>query len=300
MLVYDTMKHLILGLYIMILASGCAGFIALQMMKRQLDEYMIRLISLIHLFLSCGIILVGIYYYLNQIMGIVGRSDRFEILFGIAGSFCSIGILISLHALLRHEHMLSRLLGLSLSAAAFAQGLGTVFHVILIVSGKLAGVTSMLSLVTMILIMISCAYSGYLFITASPQSTDRRALLFHLFGICILLFVPFTLLEMVITSPIEPLSFDFLLYLGVNLTFIVVMLKQEKTHAQEPVEDHWNLTSREREILPLVAEGLTNKEIAALLHISPVTVRTHLTHLFQKTGTASRTELVSRVYILKK
>jgi len=48
------------------------------------------------------------------------------------------------------------------------------------------------------------------------------------------------------------------------------------------------LTPREVEILHLVAQGLTNKAIAARLVISPRTVYTHLTSIYGKLGVASR------------
>jgi len=44
------------------------------------------------------------------------------------------------------------------------------------------------------------------------------------------------------------------------------------------------LTDREREILQLVAEGRTNKEVANLLNVSPTTIETHRTHILQKLG----------------
>jgi DNA-binding NarL/FixJ family response regulator len=52
------------------------------------------------------------------------------------------------------------------------------------------------------------------------------------------------------------------------------------------------LTAREREVVRLVARGMSNKAIASQLAISPRTVEGHLNHIFEKLGTASRTELV--------
>jgi DNA-binding CsgD family transcriptional regulator len=51
------------------------------------------------------------------------------------------------------------------------------------------------------------------------------------------------------------------------------------------------LTPREREILALVIAGRTYGEIARALGISEKTVSTHISHLFDKTGTANRVEL---------
>ena len=50
------------------------------------------------------------------------------------------------------------------------------------------------------------------------------------------------------------------------------------------------LTKREREILELVRAGLRNREIADRLFISEVTVKVHVRHILEKTGTRSRTE----------
>jgi two-component system NarL family response regulator len=52
------------------------------------------------------------------------------------------------------------------------------------------------------------------------------------------------------------------------------------------------LTPRELGTLRLMADGYSNKEIASALAISERTVKTHLTHLFDKLGVASRTEAV--------
>lgn len=52
------------------------------------------------------------------------------------------------------------------------------------------------------------------------------------------------------------------------------------------------LTARESEVLQLLAEGLSNKEIASRLEIAEKTVRIHLTHVFDKLGVTDRTSAV--------
>jgi two-component system, NarL family, response regulator NreC len=58
------------------------------------------------------------------------------------------------------------------------------------------------------------------------------------------------------------------------------------------------LTDREREVLQLIAEGKTAKEVASVLNISPTTVETHRTHIQEKLGLHSVAELV--LYAVRK
>jgi DNA-binding CsgD family transcriptional regulator len=54
------------------------------------------------------------------------------------------------------------------------------------------------------------------------------------------------------------------------------------------------LTARERQVLDLVAEGMTNGEIAGRLFISPKTVSVHVSAILRKLGVSSRTEAALR------
>jgi two-component system, NarL family, response regulator NreC len=58
------------------------------------------------------------------------------------------------------------------------------------------------------------------------------------------------------------------------------------------------LTSREREILQLLAEGKANKEVATVLNISPYTVETHRRHILEKLDLHNPAELI--LYAVRK
>ena len=58
------------------------------------------------------------------------------------------------------------------------------------------------------------------------------------------------------------------------------------------------LSVREGDILGLIAQGRSNKEIARILCIAPETVKTHVKHIFVKLNVEKRAQAVSRAYSL--
>lgn len=59
---------------------------------------------------------------------------------------------------------------------------------------------------------------------------------------------------------------------------------------RRPATPGEDLTQREREVLALIAQGLSNPEIAARLFISESTAKTHVSHIIAKLGVTTRTE----------
>lgn len=81
-------------------------------------------------------------------------------------------------------------------------------------------------------------------------------------------------------------------YLHPSVTRFLLQNFLNRPAADGTVDSYASLTPREREILTLVANGLTNQEIADQLSLSPNTVHRHRTSLMQKLGLHSRLDLL--------
>jgi two-component system response regulator DesR len=68
----------------------------------------------------------------------------------------------------------------------------------------------------------------------------------------------------------------------------------QEAFVENPDSDAPALTEREREILALIAEGETNREIAKVLFLSPHTVKEHTSTMYRKLGARNRADAVQR------
>ncbi len=80
-------------------------------------------------------------------------------------------------------------------------------------------------------------------------------------------------------------------YLSPSLAIGVLQKRRRRTSLTESQKSNIeSLTDREREILDLLAQGLSNKAIAARLYLSVRTVEGHLANIYSRLGVRSRTE----------
>jgi DNA-binding NarL/FixJ family response regulator len=76
-----------------------------------------------------------------------------------------------------------------------------------------------------------------------------------------------------------------------HLSTIVRQLGSETVEPKNPIVGDVNqLTAREREVLALVAEGLTNQQIADVLGVAPSTIKSHVQNVMLKLGASDRTQ----------
>ena len=76
------------------------------------------------------------------------------------------------------------------------------------------------------------------------------------------------------------------------------LIEEFAAHAKDAVSgaDLEQLTDREREVMALVGEGLSNEEIARRLYVSPATAKTHVSRAMAKLGARDRAQLVVIAY----
>jgi DNA-binding NarL/FixJ family response regulator len=77
---------------------------------------------------------------------------------------------------------------------------------------------------------------------------------------------------------------------------LLARVRRRLPSPDEAPPEHTGLTKRELEVLRLLADGLSQKEIAAQLVISSKTVAAHVQHILGKLGVHSRTQAVAQAY----
>ena len=83
------------------------------------------------------------------------------------------------------------------------------------------------------------------------------------------------------------------LYYGFKYFHIKSIFPEEKNfNISEEFIKKFNITKREQELIHLIYEGYSNKQIGIRLYISPATVRNHLHNIYEKTGSSNRVELL--------
>jgi DNA-binding NarL/FixJ family response regulator len=82
---------------------------------------------------------------------------------------------------------------------------------------------------------------------------------------------------------------------GGGTTFGPAVVSILRRAIADGVDQSTSLTTRELEVLRLVADGLSNKEIAIALSIERHTVKNHLSNAYRKLGATSRTDAVARL-----
>ncbi len=314
------MEHLILAVYVLLFASGFAGIAALVFLRLRVRSTLVSDFIGIQSGLLIGLALVLAYFYLGNMVAIGGRDAAlaFNPLAFISNLVQS-GLYLFAARMTRKlrigGHLRSPLrnaagfgclvVAVSSLLRAFRLPLGTVLPQWAM--DALSGFTG----VGYILVSIALLLLALCLLLAQLKGEHPAVvLLARLWSWSLFAFLPLTLLEWALgaldANPYKPLSLDFVFYLACNVASVAAFARSLRVERQKgesvlagPVPEEtalrYALTDRERDMVPLIARGLANKEIAAELGISPATVRTHIYNLFQKAGAKSRIELLNKL-----
>ena len=80
-----------------------------------------------------------------------------------------------------------------------------------------------------------------------------------------------------------------------NLAVQKLEEREQTKSFRDLFKENRKMSNREREIASLIADGLSNKEVASLLFITEKTVKFHNTNIFKKAGVKSRSRLIVAV-----
>jgi len=158
-------------------------------------------------------------------------------------------------------------------------------------------------------LLVALAMASFGIVLRGPTNpTEPSALrpLLKAYGTLAIVLAPLGFVEYALQSAgvpwLEEISLDHVLYLAWNVVSMSAAVRLFRPGSQEggvlesvPEERvlSLGLSPREVEIATMIGRGLTNKEIAEKLFISPGTVRTHIYNLYQKVGAGSRVELLN-------
>jgi DNA-binding CsgD family transcriptional regulator len=148
---------------------------------------------------------------------------------------------------------------------------------------------------------LALAFIGGLSALKSPQNGQRSI---SVFGLC---FTAWYAAQFAIQCALKPMAAYYansVLLLPVSaIPFLWIrfgVLREIGRNRNEESRDHsgrmlksFNISPREEEIIQLILQGMSNKEIQASLFISPSTVKNHVYNIYQKMNVKSRLQLVS-------
>jgi DNA-binding CsgD family transcriptional regulator len=298
--VMDKMAHLLILGYTVILLVGTWAAVTTHQMRRRLAQPFLKslLYSIVVFNLSVFLYLVGRYVWTNLVRHDPGSADP-----SVEGVFLLIILLIEI----AWAYTVVRLV-VELQGEKSLRFLNLVFALLMLMfvigypfvwSLNGAGWAVHLVVTTSNAVMIG-AWIFLAFRTREPEAVRRNA--FRRLGHLMLLgYVPLAASSF-LPDPL-PTSVSALSRLWLNVVPLlwlrrfflrdVVPLEAANGDARlEQLVHRHKISKREREIMALILEGKSNKEIEGQLHISFNTVKNHIYNLYQKLGVNSRSQMM--------
>ncbi|MFP4268900.1 MAG: helix-turn-helix domain-containing protein [Spirochaetaceae bacterium] len=302
------MQHFLMGFYVLFFATGFMGGAALLLLNMRVRSRLLPPLLLFQFLFLFGLGILLAYFYLQNL------SDGLSPLFSLISLFIITGINISLYiviiVLIRRISPPSTRRRLFPAAAEILVALVILMNLVdMVITVTSAQEPEVWNLGEQILVGLAVAALGIMLRTPL-QPTEPPVLrpLMKAYGLCALIFAPLGLIEYAIASSgilgFSEFSIDYLFYLGWNIVSMSAAVRLFRiggsgapaleTVPAERVKS-LGLSARETEMAVMIARGLSNKEIASELYISPATVRTHIYNLYRKADARSRVELINKL-----
>lgn len=245
---------------------------------------------------------VVFFHALNYIMGIVfslNNSMGLAVINTLAG-FQLLTVPLLLYSVMR----LIEALGKVPYRIFYTAGRGLLFILTVVEIIFFASSFShpLLSLIISVLIMIFALYLWvYLFSMKTVNDLSSRIRLTGLIGYSLI--IPWMFIERIVPRtrqihPADAVSFLFLTIAALIFSIRYMVNSSSSSEDDGPslvdVQMRFGLTDRETEVLQLLAQSCSYKEIASSLGISMATVKTHVSRVYKKTETSGRSELKYR------
>lgn len=311
------MQHYLMAFYILFFATGFMGGAALLLMRMRIRSRLLTPLLVFQLLFLFGIGLIIIIYYLQNLpAGLHDPAARILLLLA-TGSNTIIWTVV-IYIIRQISPPASRLKGFPAIAAGLAilvifKSIANMVLVLLVESG-ISGVDALTGMEAWnmgghILTGFAMASFGILLrAPLNPEEPPAIRPLMKAYGLCAIIFAPAGLIESAIQSSqiawLSTISLEHLFYLAwniISMTFALRLFKPSSSVSPaigtvpEELIKSLKLSAREVEMAIMIGRGLSNKEIASELFISPATVRTHIYNLYQKAGAGSRVELLNKL-----
>lgn len=303
------MSRFLMVFYVIFFATGFMGGAALVLLNARLGgSRLLRPLLLFQALFLTGMGLILIYFSLPAPPTHSSSLVQVALLGSINAINAAIWIvvIVLVGRMGRRSDPASRMLALAQALAGLV-ALKSIANVVVTIAFPAVAALGGWSLGGHILSATAMASFGMVLRTpASSAGSPQLSPLLRAFGVITIVFAPIGLIEYAVEAARIPwlgtLSLDHLLYLAWNLVAMGGALRLVgSTDGSDPAGsmtsvDHarsLGLSGREAEIAILIGRGLTNKEIAAELCISPATVRTHVYNLYRKAGVGNRVELAN-------
>jgi len=302
------MQQFLMAFYVVFFATGFMGGTALWVLSVRVRSRLVRPLLIFQLLFLVGMGLIIIYFaWTAQPGGIPGSAEL--VLLGVVNAL-NAGVWVVVIVIARRIRLpTGRKKPVSaaaeiLAALVIVKSLANVFvtpavfPAVSIDAWDLGGhLLSALAMVSFGLVLRG---------PVTPHEPPTIRSLLSAYGLLAIIFAPIGLIENAVEAARIPwlttISLDHFFYLAwnvVSMSAAVRLLRPSESGA--PILDAvpeervraLGLSAREVEMAVMIGRGLTNKEIAAELFISPATVRTHIYNLYQKVGAGSRVELIN-------